>query len=75
MKFDIDKVNKTASLVFSDDEIEILKKNNNKFTIKAESLPHFRNHFMYIIFELGKMTENILSSGDEEISQEEVTKK
>ena len=76
MKFDIDRVNKTASLVFSDDEIEILKRNNNKFTIKAESLPHFKNHLAKIITDLADIIpDKTQSYGHEEFKPLDISKK
>tara|TARA_R100000664_G_scaffold33570_2_gene51062 strand:- start:5697 stop:5924 length:228 start_codon:yes stop_codon:yes gene_type:complete len=75
MKIIIDKEQKKASLVFTDNEIEILKNNNNSFVIRSEDLPHFKNHLMHIVFELSQSTPNVLSRGHEEISSEEVTKK
>lgn len=75
MKINIDKDNNKASLVFTDKEIEILKNNNNSFTMKGEDLSHFKNNLMGVIFELAKISPNITSHGGEEISQEEVPKK
>ena len=75
MKINIDKDNNKASLVFTDKEIEILKNNNNSFTMKGEDLSHFKNNLMGVIFELAKISPNITSHEGEEISQEEVPKK
>tara|TARA_R100001591_G_scaffold116205_1_gene132820 strand:+ start:340 stop:567 length:228 start_codon:yes stop_codon:yes gene_type:complete len=75
MKINVDKDNNKASLVFTDKEIEILKNNNNSFTMKGEDLSHFKNNLMGVIFELAKISPNITSQGGEEISQEEVPKK
>lgn len=75
MKMIIDQVKKEGSLVFTDKEIEVLKNNNNCFTIRSEDLPHFKNTLFNMIVQLTKITENVQSFGDEEISSKEVTKK
>jgi len=75
MKIILDKENKKALINFNDNEIKALKENNNNLTLKGEDLVHFKNHLMWVIYELTKITPDHLSSKDQEILTEEVSKK
>ena len=75
MKITLDTKKAEAALIFTDKEVETLKNNQNRFTITAESLPHFKNTLMHVIMQLTKITENVQSFGHEEISSKEMTKK
>ena len=77
MIFKIDKNNSKAIIQLNDNEIEIIKKNNNQIIINAEELPHFRNHLMNVVVSLSKFDKNdfIESRGDEIFHPEDLTKK
>lgn len=75
MKINIDSEKKEALLVFSEEEINTLKKNKNTFTFKSNDLMHFKNNLMNIIVQLDKISPKGFSYGHEDITPKEVTKK
>jgi hypothetical protein len=77
MIFKLSKNNDKCIIQLSEDEIKIIKKNNNQIIINKEEMPHLKNHLMHVVFSLAK-TENgrfVESKGNEVFHPEDLTKK
>tara|TARA_R100001129_G_C5120870_1_gene190057 strand:- start:242 stop:475 length:234 start_codon:yes stop_codon:yes gene_type:complete len=76
MKFYVKKDGSEAIMSFSDEEVEILKKNNNNFTLRRKDLPHFKNHLARIITDLADVIpDKTQSYGHEEFKPLDISKK
>tara|TARA_R110000765_G_scaffold382058_1_gene473315 strand:- start:275 stop:517 length:243 start_codon:yes stop_codon:yes gene_type:complete len=68
MKFSVSKDNSECFISFSNEELEIIKKNDNKLIFDAEHLPHLRNNLLRFVHQLSvHRIENKLSYKEDDI--------